>query len=158
MKQHARLKSELAQVRTEYNAHRELVYRKFVEVFKTLLEECCRDLSTAVNWDARGSEGLGKPQDYMTRVVRGVEAMFSVLHKHLPPEALQGVFQAVFDLVNKRLPELFDEVKPATPTGRSRVRVDVNHLLSCLRRLRGLKGPGDTLERFLMKNFGSGGA
>jgi len=103
------------------------------------------------------SARMGRPQDYMQDVVKGTRTMHAVLQQQLPPDQLRAVFAQIFAVFNDHVPRLFARVRPVTPAGRSRVRVDLNFLLSSLRRLRGCGGAaalGDTLERFVADTFG----
>jgi vacuolar protein sorting-associated protein 54 len=115
------------------------------------------DLHVRIDWDARGTEGLERAQPYMIELTDKVAKLHAVLSNHLYPDDIAEVFERVFDLCNERVPELYAKVSPKTPAGKTRVRVDVFHLLSSLRRLPRLHGPGDKLEVWLEQRFGRSG-
>lgn len=154
-KLHVHLTNEMDRVVSELETHQKRIYEKFVDMIDHLMHHCCEVLMREVQWDARTADGLGKPQDYMTKLTHGVTSMHNVLCKLLSEEQVREIFTPIFDLFNTKIPQAFANVDPSTPTGRSRVRVDIKHLLSTLRRLRGLSGPGDFLDEFLAEKFGS---
>mmetsp|Transcript_33210 Transcript_33210/g.53476 ORF Transcript_33210/g.53476 Transcript_33210/m.53476 type:complete len:1127 (+) Transcript_33210:408-3788(+) len=149
----SRIEVELDTVSNEYKAHRHEIFAKFTELVERLLEECCQNRMNKVDWDARNSTNLGKPHDYMTELTEKTKTVFVLLNRYLSSDQVQMVFEDIFSLFNRRIPELYAVVEPKTPTGRSRVRIDINHLISSLRRLRGLKGLGDSLEKFVMQKY-----
>ena len=154
-KLHGHLTNEIDRIVGELETHQKRIYGKFLDMIDHLMHHCCEDLMREVQWDARTADGLGKPQNYMTKLTHGVTSMHNVLCKMMSEKQVQEIFAPIFDLFNTKIPEAFANVDPSTPTGRSRVRVDIKHLLSTLRRLRGLSGPGEALDEFLAKKFGS---
>lgn len=154
---HSHMNSEIERIDKEYQMHQKCIYCKFHDMIDHLLEQCCGILMKEVKWDAKTTEGLGKPQEYMTKLAHGVTSMYNVLFKIMSPEQMEQIFKPIFELFNTKIPEYYANVDPITPTGRSRARVDIKHLLSTLRRLRGLSGPGEKLEVFLADKFGGQG-
>jgi len=152
-----RIELELEQLMLEFQSHRQKIFHKFTQMLEILLlsNECCGAKLLQINWDARNSENLGKPHDYIVKVSVGLQKMHALLQKYLLEDQLDLVFQDVFQLFNQRIPEIYSKVEPKTATGRTKVRIDINHLISALRRLRGTSGPGDSLEKYVMDNFGS---
>ena len=150
------LENAMKRVGDALDTHKGRIYDKFVLLVQKLADASLSNLDTTVQWDRRGNmEMLGKPQSYMTKVIKGVNDMYKVLQKQLFHEDLVAVFERIFDIFNKGIPAWFESVNPDTPTGRSRVRVDINHLLSNLRRLRVLDGPGDAVETFVKEKYGT---
>lgn len=61
--------------------------------------------------------------EYFDEVQRNVLALHRVLQALLPTEQLQDVFFRIFALLNRKVPQHFEEVMPSTPTGRQRIMV-----------------------------------
>ncbi|KAH9254580.1 hypothetical protein BASA81_007337 [Batrachochytrium salamandrivorans] len=108
-----------------------------------------------VQWDAGGTEGLDAAQEYMITFAGKIDRLYSVLVVNLDRESLVLVFTRVLKLIDERIVEIYDNMgnKPTTPAGTMRVKVDILHLVSSLRKLKFLQGqglsPGNALEDWI---------
>ncbi len=134
-------------------SHRSKIFEKLVSLIDMRLMQCCQKLSTTIDWDARGTEGLGKPQQYMVNLTQGITSLHKVLNEILNKDHLQLIFNDIFKLLNTKVPELYKDVNPTTQAGKTRARVDLYQLLSSLR-IRGIQGPGNSLEEWLVEKYG----
>eukprot|EP00515_Schizochytrium_aggregatum_P015356 CAMPEP_0202084208 /NCGR_PEP_ID=MMETSP0964-20121228/26888_1 /ASSEMBLY_ACC=CAM_ASM_000500 /TAXON_ID=4773 /ORGANISM="Schizochytrium aggregatum, Strain ATCC28209" /LENGTH=147 /DNA_ID=CAMNT_0048651969 /DNA_START=72 /DNA_END=512 /DNA_ORIENTATION=- len=127
----AQIKLQLSQVSQEFEAHRERIFEKFVEMIDAVLSSCCGPMMASVDWDARAPQDI-KPEDYMMQLTKGVKDLHKSLSKYLPADHLQHVFSKIFALFNRRVPELYASVQPQTGVGVSQIRVDLRNLAHCL--------------------------
>lgn len=142
---------QLEQVSSEFERHRKRIFDKIVELLTSLLNDCCSAQSlSSVNWDHAQME---QPEPYMLKLTKGVRSVHRVVSKILPPEQLQEVFEMVFQVFNKRVPELYAGVQPKTGVGNVKVYIDLNHLSRCLHMLPGTHGLGDELDVFINQHF-----
>ena len=74
-----------------------------------------------------GSNGNSN-SEYFEEVQRNVLALHRVLQSLLPPAQLQDVFFRIFSLLNRKIPQHFEEIMPSTPTGRQRIMVRNTYL------------------------------
>jgi len=116
-----------------------------------------------VEWDKGGTAGLNAAQEYMITFASKVDRLYAVLAANLDRQSVETVFQAdkgIFATINTRIPELFEALAkpPHTPAGMMRVKVDVIYLVSALRKLKLLQGPGlgpgNTLETWVEQKYG----
>lgn len=133
--------------------HRSKIFDKLVSLIDMRLMQCCQKLSATIDWDARGTEGLGKPQKYMLDLTQGITSLHKVLNEILNKDHLQLIFNDIFKLLNTKVPELYKDVNPTTQAGKTRARVDLYQLLSSMR-IRGIQGPGNSLEEWLVEKYG----
>lgn len=112
-----------------------------------------------VQWDAGGAEGLDSAQEYMITFAGKIDRLYSVLVVNLDRESLVLVFTRVLKLIDERIVEIYDNMgnKPTTPAGTMRVKVDILHLVSSLRKLKFLQGqglsPGNALEDWINDKY-----
>jgi len=156
VQQTARVQEELGRVRELLQGHVNQINDTIAGLIGAELSQLT-DLPTRVDWDARGAEGLDRPHQYMHDLCERIVKLHTVLSNHLFADDINDVFERVFRMCNERVPELFAKVNPKTPIGKTRVRMDIAHLLSTLGRLKVLHGPGNTLELWLVQRFGKPG-
>ena len=143
--------------------------------------DALKNVLRKLDWDAKGTEGLDKPQDYMVDLAKSIVSFHKVLSSTLHRSTVATIFEQVFELLNTQVPLLFEHVNPKTvagklydqywlgdlpvqfgvieyytnhsSTGKAHVRVDLFHLLSKLRTLRGLS-LGDQLDDWIKTKLG----
>jgi hypothetical protein len=152
--QQARVERDVERCRDELRAHVVECAEKMSNMIGEIMTTRLSNLERDVDWDARGVEGLERPQDYMVELTTKIVALHDVVSSQMDRFDVADVFNRVFVLINTRIPRLYENVRPQTPQGRSRVRIDINALMSCCRRLRSVEGPGDTIDLWLEEKFG----
>mmetsp|Transcript_24085 Transcript_24085/g.44695 ORF Transcript_24085/g.44695 Transcript_24085/m.44695 type:complete len:1004 (+) Transcript_24085:179-3190(+) len=148
------IQTNLNDVKRELKSHREQILNKFVDMIEHKLDLCCGKEMRKVKWDERAAQDV-KPEAYMTALTKAVKDLHTSLSKFLPPDHLQFVFGKIFELFNKRIPELYQGLHPETRVGVSQIRVDLRHLGHCLRLLPGTSGAGDTIDKLANELFGA---
>ena len=101
---------------------------------------------------AGGGKGGGSSA-FVGEAIRNISTMHRVLSAQLPPEQVQEIFTRIFELLNRKVPEYFAAVEPATPAGQQRVLDDVQFLGHSLERLRGVSAANLSIEGHFRKRF-----
>ena len=98
--------------------------------------------------------------DYFEEIQRNINALHRVLVETLPPEQIQDVFSRIFALLNRRIPTHFEEIMPATQTGRQRILDEVTHLVGAFSRLKLIDAMSATsaLEETFRRRYGNHGS
>ena len=91
---------------------------------------------------------------YFEEVVKNVSALHRVLQTTLPPEQMQDVFSRIFGLLNRKIPSHFDEISPATQTGKQMILDEVSHLVNSFAQLSHISSTTVTLEETFRKKYG----
>eukprot|EP01036_Dinobryon_divergens_P022582 gene22582-30847_t len=138
---HHMLLTELDRVSHELIEHHSQIVAKFVSIVGDFVDASATKLKL-VDWDRsqntstlNGSNGNSN-SEYFEEVQRNVMALHRVLQALLPAEQLQDVFFRIFSLLNRKVPQHFEETMPSTPTGRQRITDEVTHLVLALSRLK----------------------
>eukprot|EP00939_MAST-03C_sp_MAST-3C-sp1_P000727 g727.t1 len=155
-----------------FDEHREKIFAKLVAILQGVVDSNCRDLSKR-NWEATtggggsddksgGDEKIKSPAAisavpgrYMVNIVRGLSQLHKLLAQTLPPSQLQDVFKRIVVMLNKRLPFHFSSIDASSVTtrGTEQILTDVGHLVSALRKVRGLRDRGRTLDRYFRDKY-----
>ena len=169
-KHHIQL-TELDRVSHTLIDHHGQIVAKFVSIVGDFVDHSASRLRL-VDWDTfaqtptqpqsvSGSQGQGQSQattcDYFEEIQRNINALHRVLIETLPPEQIQDVFSRIFALLNRRIPSHFEEVMPATQTGRQRILDEVTHLVGAFSRLKLIDAMSATspLEENFRRRYGN---
>ena len=139
----------------DYLEHREKIFAKFVTITEELVASNCRDLPKRdwslpdSNASNTGNNNNGVSQ-YMLDIVKGTTTLHRLLVQLLPPNQVQEIFTRIVALLNRVLPEHFAHVdaNSLSSIGTQRILTDITHLVNSLRKVRGLRDRGRTLDRY----------
>jgi len=175
------LLSDLDRVKQDLVEHHERILSKFVSIVGEIVDSLSRSVGST-DWDRSGalttgaaassssSTGVGgggggggdalasassgsSSCPFVTDAIKNVSTMHKVLSAQLPPEQVQEIFSRIFEQLNRKVPEYFASVDPATPAGQQRVLDDVQYLCHSLERLRGVNAKNLNLEAHFRKRF-----
>jgi len=156
---HHMLLTELDRVSHELIEHHSQIVAKFVAIVGDFVDGSASKLR-AVDWDRclGGTSQLNGSNnsncEYFDEVQRNVLALHRVLQSLLPSEQLQDVFFRIFALLNRKIPQHFEEVMPSTPTGRQRIMDEVTHMVLALSRLKQVDGSSlQSLEETFKRRY-----
>jgi len=102
------------------------ILSKFVSIIAESVDASALALP-GTDWDAAAPTDAPR-SSFIGDVVKNVAAMHSVLLKQLPREQLVEVHTNIRDLLNSKIPQLFEACKPATANGKLRVAEDLRFL------------------------------
>ena len=154
---------ELDRVQQDLREHHERILAKFVSIVGEIVDSLSRSLPTT-DWDrtmplsadassAAGAGGAEGASQFVADTIKNAQTMHKVLSANLPPEQVQEIFSRIFELLNRKVPQYFETVSPATPAGQQRLVDDVQHLTHSLERLRGINAAVLNLEPHFRQRF-----
>lgn len=169
-KQHVLL-AEFDRVSQELREHHGKLLLKVVQIVGEFIESKTASLR-ALDWDR--SQGQS---EYFQEAQKTVTTLHKVVVQILPPEQVQDVFSRIYLLLNRNIPIHFEQVQPATKTGRqryafakflwcsfldslhpslrtSRILDEVSHLVATLSRLVHTDTSSLTLEETFRRKYG----
>ena len=145
--------------------HHERILAKFVGIVGEIVDSLSRSIPTT-DWDrtnaatAEGASAAGGTASsssgssaFVTDAIKNTATMHKVLSAQLPPEQVQEIFSRIFELLNRKVPEYFAGVEPATPAGQQRLVDDIQHLSHSLERLRGVNAQALNLGPHFRERF-----
>lgn len=147
---HQLLLTELDRISHDLIDHHGQIVAKFVAIVGDFVDASATRLR-AVDWD----HFQGLQCEYFEEVQRNVLALHRVLQATLPPEQIQDVFSRIFALLNRKIPSHFDEIMPATQTGRQRILDEITHLVTAFSRIKQIDASAltDSLEDTFRKRY-----
>ncbi len=144
---HHMLLTELDRVSHALIDHHNQLLSKFVGIVGDFVDSSSQRLK-AVDWDRFQGQS-----EYFEEVLRNVSALHRVLHSSLPPEQVQEVFSRIFALLNRKIPAHFEDIAPATQTGKQRILDEVAHLVTAFSLLKQIDCSAITLEETFRKKY-----
>lgn len=145
---HHMLLSDLERVSQELLEHHGQIVDKFVSIVNDFIEASAQRLRV-VDWDR-----LHGPCEYFEEVSHNVSSLHRVLLTCLPAEQIQDVFSRIFALLNRTVPQHFEEVLPNTLAGRQRILDEITHLVTSFSRLKQVDASAlNTLEESFKKKY-----
>ncbi|KAJ1428222.1 Vps54-like protein-domain-containing protein [Ochromonadaceae sp. CCMP2298] len=147
---HQLLLTELDRMSHEFIEHHGGVLAKLVGIVGDFVDASSSRLRQ-VDWD----HFQGLQCAYFEEVQRNVTALHRVLLATLPPAQVQDVFSRIFALLNRKIPQHFEEVLPGTQAGCQRILDEVTHLVTAFSRLKQIDSSALTeqLEETFRKKF-----
>ena len=152
-----RFHADMARLNSQLDDH----ITQLIRTISSLIENSVKSPTGAfrreindINWDLSAVVGLDEPQPYMKALTENISRLNTVLQANLDPVTIREVYLRLFHVLNSEIPAAFENVRPQTPAGRARIRVDVSHLLSTMRRIQ-VDGVGDALEVWLESRVGA---
>ena len=152
---HRGLLAELDKIAADYLDHHKKILSKFVSIMHEMIDAAAPSLEKA-DYDAAAGPPPAAP--FVGDVARNLGALHGVLAKQLPPDQLQEVCSNIFELLNKKLPAVFANVRPKTDDGRTRAVDDLRFLVGAVAKLPGVSSDNLRLDAFIAEHFyGTGG-
>jgi len=149
---------EMDRAKQDLVEHHERILSKFVSIVGEIVDSLSKSVA-ATDWDrSQGASSTERADSsgssaFVGDTIKNVSTMHRVLSAQLPPEQVQEIFTRIFELLNRKVPEYFASVEPATPAGQQRVLDDVQFLAHALERLRGVSAANLSLEGHFRKRF-----
>ncbi len=80
-----------------------------------------------------------------------------VLLESLPVELFADIFFRIFSMIARRVPAHFEDIMPATLTGKQRLLEEIGHTITALGRLKGVDSAASLLavEESFRKKYGT---
>lgn len=149
---HHLLLTEFDRVSHELIDHHNLIVAKFVSIVGDFVDASAGKLRL-VDWDRFQGQC-----EYFEEVLKNVTALHRVVSSIVPPEQVQDIFSRIFSLLSRKMPTHFEEIMPATQTGRQRILDEVAHLVTSFSRLKQIdcKTATFALEEAFRKRYGGG--
>ena len=138
---------ELDRVSKGIIEHHAKVLSKFVSIVGDFVDSSSLKLRQ-IDWDR-----LSTQCEYFEEVLKNVSALHKVLGNYLPPDQMLDVFSRIFALLNRKIPEHFEEIFPSTQTGKQRITDEIVHLVTSLSRLKHIDASLLTVEETFRKKF-----
>jgi len=147
---HQLLLTELDRVSQEFVEHHGQIATKFVSIVGDFVDQSAAKLRQ-VDWD----HFQGLQCEYFEEIQRNVNALHRVLLTVLPPVQVQDVFSRIFALLNRKIPNHFDEIMPNTQAGKQRILDEITHLVTAFSRLKQIDSSilTESLEATFRKKF-----
>lgn len=120
---------ELDRISNDYMEHTSALLSKFVHIVGDAVDASQPKLSKT-DWDRFHGHC-----EYFDDLGKNIAALHRVLVSILPPEVLQSVFTRIFMFLNRKIGAHFEDVMPATQTGRQRIVDEVSHLVVSFQQL-----------------------
>jgi len=121
--------------------HHGQILAKFVVILGDTVDLSASKLA-GVDWDRfqPGGSGAidGGKSEYFEEIIKNVSTLHRVLHTDslLPAEQLNDVFSRIFQQLSRKIPMHFEQIAPATLTGRQRILDEITHMSSSFSVLR----------------------
>jgi vacuolar protein sorting-associated protein 54 len=130
--------------------HHDLIVGKFVSIVGDSVDSSAQKLRN-VDWDRFQGQC-----EYFDEVGKNVATLHRVLIEVLPPELMQEVFSRIFNSLSRKMPSHFDDIMPATETGKQRILDEVTHIVSGFSRLKlvDCTGPMSLLDDTFRRRYG----
>ena len=119
------VKQEFETIKEEYDAHREMIFEKFVTVIKAVVQHSLAPQIARIDFDNRaiqfsseiGSEKSGAAVEicsFLEGILTNATMMHQVLSSILPEMQLQEIFLRIFTYIDQYVPVLFVKAAQAT--------------------------------------------
>jgi vacuolar protein sorting-associated protein 54 len=144
---------ELDRTASRLMEHHGLIVGKFVGIVGDSVDISAQKLR-GVDWDRFQGQC-----EYFDEVAKNVAALHRVLIEVLPAELMQEIFSRIFNSLSRKMPSHFEDIMPATETGRQRILDEVTHIISGFSRLKLVDstGPTSLLEDSFRRRYGRQG-
>jgi vacuolar protein sorting-associated protein 54 len=131
--------TELDRVSQELMDHHSQILTKFVIILGDSIDASVPKLS-GLAWDT----SVGHV-DYFMDLSKNLSALHRVLllETGMPLEQVQDIFSRIFALIVRKLPAHFEDVMPATKTGRQRIMDEVTHLSAAVSLLQSINSSSE---------------
>ncbi|KAI9359276.1 Vps54-like protein-domain-containing protein [Zopfochytrium polystomum] len=142
------LLSDFDRLSKDYKDHQTELFAKLVAIMSERLSVQCKHL-VALNWDALDSNDLvsdGSSSTHMATLVKETTTLHRVLVKYLDNKTLRKVMADVFREYNRKMEDELKKIDLFTSSGKNRLLIDVQFLLTSLSSFEGIDGPGNHLE------------
>lgn len=155
------LMSELDRVTQDYKIHRDEIHSKLVQIMRERLLANLRKLPQIVEgWNGPEDNDV-QPSQFAKAVTKEVTYLHRILSQTLLEVDVQTIFRQVVQIFHSHITEAFSKLEVGTPQAKNRLCRDVQHILSCIRKLPAENFSSETvpnyglLDEFLAENFGT---
>ncbi|OEL19382.1 Vacuolar protein sorting-associated protein 54, chloroplastic [Dichanthelium oligosanthes] len=155
------LMSELDRVTQDYKVHRDEIHTKLVQIMRERLLANLRKLPQIVEgWNGPEDNDL-QPSQFAKAVTKEVTYLHRILSQTLLEVDVQTIFRQVVQIFHSHITEAFGKLEINTPQAKNRLCRDVQHILTCIRKLPAENFSAETipnygiLDEFLAENFGT---
>lgn len=155
------LMSELDRVTQDYKVHRDEIHSKLVQIMRERLLANLRKLPQIVEgWNGPEDNDL-QPSQFAKAVTKEVNYLHRILSQTLLEVDVQTIFRQVVQIFHSHITEAFRKLEVSTPQAKNRLCRDVQHILTCIRKLPAENFSAETtpnyglLDEFLAENFGT---
>ncbi|CAN6242546.1 unnamed protein product [Urochloa humidicola] len=155
------LMSELDRLTQDYKVHRDEIHTKLVQIMRERLLANLRKLPQIVEgWNGPEDNEL-QPSQFAKAVTKEVNYLHRILSQTLLEVDVQTIFRQVVQIFHSNITEAFKKLEVSTPQAKNRLCRDVQHILTCIRKLPAQNFSAETipnyglLDEFLAENFGT---
>ncbi|CAL5018233.1 unnamed protein product [Urochloa decumbens] len=155
------LMSELDRLTQDYKVHRDEIHTKLVQIMRERLLANLRKLPQIVEgWNGPEDNDL-QPSQFAKAVTKEVNYLHRILSQTLLEVDVQTIFRQVVQIFHSHITEAFKKLEVSTPQAKNRLCRDVQHILTCIRKLPAENFSVETipnyglLDEFLAENFGT---
>ncbi|CAN6227264.1 unnamed protein product [Urochloa humidicola] len=155
------LMSELDRLTQDYKVHRDEIHTKLVQIMRERLLANLRKLPQIVEgWNGPEDNEL-QPSQFAKAVTKEVNYLHRILSQTLLEVDVQTIFRQVVQIFHSNITEAFKKLEVSTPQAKKRLCRDVQHILTCIRKLPAQNFSAETipnyglLDEFLAENFGT---
>ncbi|CAN6234384.1 unnamed protein product [Urochloa humidicola] len=155
------LMSELDRLTQDYKVHRDEIHTKLVQIMRERLLANLRKLPQIVEgWNGPEDNDL-QPSQFAKAVTKEVNYLHRILSQTLLEVDVQTIFRQVVQIFHSHITEAFKKLEVSTPQAKNRLCRDVQHILTCIRKLPAENFSAETipnyglLDEFLAENFGT---
>ncbi|XP_056694553.1 vacuolar protein sorting-associated protein 54, chloroplastic [Spinacia oleracea] len=143
------LQSEIDRVAQDYKVHRDEIHTKLVQIMRERLLVHLRGLPQIVDSWNKPDDGDTQPSQFAKSLTKEVGYLQRVLSRMLHEADVQAIFRQVVIIFHSQISEAFSRLEISTPQAKSRLHLDVQHILGCIRSL-----PTDIASKSGVANWG----
>ena len=146
---HHLLLNNLDRMSRDYNEHVNKIFNKLVSIVRNVVDTNCREHLSKETWSD------DQPGKWIKNIAKALSQLHSLLVQFLPPDQVKTIFTQIVTMLNTRIPAHFKGVEASSLSSQAvqRILLDVSHLVAVLRRVRGLRDRGRTLDRYFRDRY-----
>ena len=133
----------------DYKEHVDKIFSKLVSIVRNVVDSNCRDHLNKETWSGE------EPGTWMKNIAKALSQLHNLLVQLLPPDQVKNIFTQIVSMLNMRIPAHFKDIEASSLSSQAvqRILLDVSHLVAVLRRVRGLRDRGRTLDRHFRDRY-----
>ncbi|KAH7404590.1 hypothetical protein KP509_15G033300 [Ceratopteris richardii] len=154
--------TEIDHVAQDYKVHKDEIHLKLVQIMKERLMAHLRTLPQIIETWSKSDDSDVQPSQFARALTKEVGVLHRVLSPILPDADVRFIFTRVVALFHALLTESFSKLDLTSPSIKSRLYCDIQHILTCMRGLpsemvddKGVQSPGE-LDQFLHTKYENG--
>ena len=146
---HHILLNNLDRMSRDYKEHVDKIFNKLVSIVRNVVDTNCHEHLSKETWSGE------EPGVWIKSIAKALSQLHSLLVQLLPPDQVKTIFTQIVTMLNKRIPAHFKNLEASSLSSQAvqRILLDMSHLVAVLRRVRGLRDRGRTLDRYFRDRY-----